>query len=278
MSDSTSIATARRVGRALDVVGGQLLAGEGVELAADAVDLGRDVARRGPALGALEEHVLGEVCDAGVGAARSESPRRGRRTRLPTARLHAGRQDAHAVGSVVISNIGPGSRSRHRPRPSDPSAGSPSRDRDTPPWFVRGVATDRSADRPPVLAGRVRFVRCGPHQGAPRRRRLERERLLRGGTGLRGTPARVDGHALHPFDRYGHDSLWWLDRLVRTNQPLVERMTLNLHDHFATSNEKVGDPALMIAQYRLMRRTRSATSASSRTAWSRTTPCSGGST
>jgi hypothetical protein len=49
---------------ALDVVGGQLLAGEGVELAADAVDLARDVARGGAPLGALEEHVLGEVRDA----------------------------------------------------------------------------------------------------------------------------------------------------------------------------------------------------------------------
>ena len=49
---------------ALDVVARVLLAGERVELAADAVDLGRDVARGRAALGALEEHVLGEMGDA----------------------------------------------------------------------------------------------------------------------------------------------------------------------------------------------------------------------
>ena len=50
--------------RALDVVAGDLLAGEGVELATDRVDLRRDRARRRAALGPLEEHVLGEVRDA----------------------------------------------------------------------------------------------------------------------------------------------------------------------------------------------------------------------
>jgi uncharacterized protein (DUF1800 family) len=74
------------------------------------------------------------------------------------------------------------------------------------------------------------------------------------GRQLRGRAPRIHGQPLDPINRYGQDSLWWLDRLVRTNQPLVERMTLNLHDHFATSNDKVGDPSLMMAQYRLMRR------------------------
>ena len=50
--------------RALDVVAGVFLAGERVELGADAVDLGGDHARRRAALGALEEEVLGEVRDA----------------------------------------------------------------------------------------------------------------------------------------------------------------------------------------------------------------------
>ena len=54
--------------RAPDVVPGVLLAREGVELAADAVDLVTDVPRGGPLLRALEEHVLGEVRDpAGLG-------------------------------------------------------------------------------------------------------------------------------------------------------------------------------------------------------------------
>ena len=46
-----------------DVVARVLLGGEGIELAADPVDQRRQVARVGPALGALEEHVLGEVRD-----------------------------------------------------------------------------------------------------------------------------------------------------------------------------------------------------------------------
>jgi hypothetical protein len=43
---------------------------------------------------------------------------------------------------------------------------------------------------------------------------------------LVGRPPKVDGHALAPKDAFGHDHLWWLDRMVRTSQPLVERMTL----------------------------------------------------
>ena len=38
------------------------------------------------------------------------------------------------------------------------------------------------------------------------------------------------------LDAWGHDHLWWLDRMVRTSRPLVERMTLVWHDWFATSN------------------------------------------
>ena len=62
------------------------------------------------------------------------------------------------------------------------------------------------------------------------------------------------GHPLAPADAYGHDHLWWLDRMVRTSRPLVERMTLNYHDWFATSNAGVGSQKLMLAQNRLLRR------------------------
>jgi len=58
---------------------------------------------------------------------------------------------------------------------------------------------------------------------------------------------------IRPYDEYGHDVLWWLDRMVRTRAPLVERMTLNLHDHFATSNEEVNSQRLMIRQNELLR-------------------------
>jgi uncharacterized protein (DUF1800 family) len=58
---------------------------------------------------------------------------------------------------------------------------------------------------------------------------------------------------LAPFDAWGHDHLWWLDRMVRSNQQLVERMTLIWHDWFATSNEGVGSAKLMIDQNELFR-------------------------
>jgi uncharacterized protein (DUF1800 family) len=46
--------------------------------------------------------------------------------------------------------------------------------------------------------------------------------------------------------------LWWLDRMLRTNRPLVEKMTLFWHGHFATSVQKVLPPQ-MVAQVNLFR-------------------------
>src|SRR4249919_4077831 len=72
---------------------------------------------------------------------------------------------------------------------------------------------------------------------------------------LVGRPPRTDkGRRLAPADAYGHDHLWWLDRMVRTRRPLVERMTLVWHDWFATANSGVGSQKLMLAQNRLLRR------------------------
>lgn len=80
------------------------------------------------------------------------------------------------------------------------------------------------------------------------------EDLLRPrGPEVYGPPPRANGAPLAPLDVWGHDSLWWFDRCVRTRQPLAERMTLNWHDHFATSNHKVGDVRLMMRHYRVLR-------------------------
>jgi len=62
-----------------------------------------------------------------------------------------------------------------------------------------------------------------------------------------------NGHRLAPNDAWGHDQLWWLDRMVRTNRPLVERMTLVWHDWFATSRDGVGPARLMLRQNNLFR-------------------------
>jgi uncharacterized protein (DUF1800 family) len=87
--------------------------------------------------------------------------------------------------------------------------------------------------------GLDRAVRSLTH---PRSRRL---------TGPR--PVDEDHRPLAPRDAWGHDHCWWLDRMVRSEAPLVERMTLVWHDWFATS--KAGAPqGLMLRQNALLRR------------------------
>ena len=66
-------------------------------------------------------------------------------------------------------------------------------------------------------------------------------------------PVDEDGNPLAPEDLWGHAHCWWLDRMVRSNQPLVERLTLVFHDWFATSNDKVGSWKLMLDQNALLR-------------------------
>jgi uncharacterized protein (DUF1800 family) len=66
-------------------------------------------------------------------------------------------------------------------------------------------------------------------------------------------PVDDDGAPIAPADAWGHDHLWWLDRMVRTNQPLVERMALVFHDWFATSIDGVSRQQQMIDQSNLFR-------------------------
>jgi uncharacterized protein (DUF1800 family) len=72
---------------------------------------------------------------------------------------------------------------------------------------------------------------------------------------LVGPPPHDDkGRPLRPYDVWGDDHVWWLDRMVRTSRPLIERMTLVWHDWFATSNLGVGSQRLMLNQNQLFRR------------------------
>jgi len=74
-----------------------------------------------------------------------------------------------------------------------------------------------------------------------------RERLV-------GPPPKDEkGRPLAPYDAWGHDHAWWLDRMIRTSRPLVERMALVWHDWFATSNDGVGSQRLMLNQNQLFR-------------------------
>src|ERR671914_370018 len=70
----------------------------------------------------------------------------------------------------------------------------------------------------------------------------------------RPRPGDEDGRPLAPRDAWGHDHCWWLDRMVRSRAPLVERMTLVWHDWFATSKSGGPTQALMLRQNALLRR------------------------
>lgn len=66
-------------------------------------------------------------------------------------------------------------------------------------------------------------------------------------------PVNGKGSGLFPAHVWGHDHLWWLDRMVRADAPLIERMTLIWHDWFATSRSGVPTAQLMLDQNQLLR-------------------------
>lgn len=83
------------------------------------------------------------------------------------------------------------------------------------------------------------------------------DRLLQG----RGEPRLVGpeprdeaGAPLDPVQRYGHDHLAWLDRMVRTTHPLQERMALVWHDWFAVSHAKVHGGKILLDHVAMLRR------------------------
>ena len=67
-------------------------------------------------------------------------------------------------------------------------------------------------------------------------------------------PARADGTPLKPLESDTDLVLVWCDRMVRTGNPLVERLTFFWHRHFATSRQDVSPPQLMVTQNDLLRR------------------------
>ncbi len=66
-------------------------------------------------------------------------------------------------------------------------------------------------------------------------------------------PTADKGRPLSPAAVVGDDHLFWLDKMVRTNAPLIERMTLIWHSWFATSNQGVASQQLMLKQNDLFR-------------------------
>src|SRR4051812_5779779 len=69
---------------------------------------------------------------------------------------------------------------------------------------------------------------------------------------LTGPAPRDEQGALDPVNVWGHEHLWWLDRMIRSDQPLVERMALIWHDWFANSRD-AADMAPLMTQNALFR-------------------------
>jgi uncharacterized protein (DUF1800 family) len=66
-------------------------------------------------------------------------------------------------------------------------------------------------------------------------------------------PVDEDGNPLDPANAWGEDHCWWLDRMVRSDQQLVERLTFIFHDWFANSNGQVNSQQQMLDQNNLFR-------------------------
>jgi uncharacterized protein (DUF1800 family) len=87
-------------------------------------------------------------------------------------------------------------------------------------------------------------------------------RLLEGHSRPAGAPtpevfertAAVLGEAATASSDPGRLKAWWFYRLLFSPDPLGERLTLMWHNHFATSIQKVGEPALMRRQNETCRR------------------------
>jgi len=125
-----------------------------------------------------------------------------------------------------------------------------------------------------LLLRRTGFGTTGPAIEAATRRGYEAtvEALLHPGPDpgvtatpppdVSGEPARPPGpddkqaraaYAKQLRSRSAALTLWWLDRMVRAEQPLVERLTFTWHGHWATSVQKVRSPAMMLRQNETLR-------------------------
>lgn len=75
------------------------------------------------------------------------------------------------------------------------------------------------------------------------------------GAAMLNGPEPVDkaGQPLDPVDVYQHDALYWFDRMLRSDQQLVERMALVFHDWFATNENGIAQ-LFMLEQTNLFRK------------------------
>ena len=72
--------------------------------------------------------------------------------------------------------------------------------------------------------------------------------------GVSGTPGMRDGKALDPTGDDTDLVLAWVDHMVRSTNPFVERLTFFFHRHFANSRDSVSPPQLLLKQNDLFRK------------------------
>src|SRR5262245_53520513 len=121
------------------------------------------------------------------------------------------------------------------------------------PWDLRRVAhLHRRAGFAATWAELQRDLADGPKASV--------DRLLSGRARRPGVPddfertARLIGESAAGTREPDRLKAWWLYRLLFGPDPLTERLTLMWHNHFATSNAKVNNLALMHRQNETFRR------------------------
>ena len=115
------------------------------------------------------------------------------------------------------------------------------------PWNLRRVVhLHRRAGFAATWGEIQRDLKDGPHKSI--------ERLLTGKACARGVPENFEqtaallGESAASLRDPARLKAWWVYRMLFGPDPLTERLTLMWHDHFATSNLKVGDLAAMRRQ------------------------------
>jgi uncharacterized protein (DUF1800 family) len=129
-----------------------------------------------------------------------------------------------------------------------------------PPARKRGAATVDVKSMSAAMVDRL-FWRAGFGPTADDRARWAGKPLADAVAWLLDTPGGLAGNAGtrdgKPLDPTGDDTdlvLTWVDRMVRSTNPFVERLTFFWHRHWANSRDQVSPPQLLLTQNELFRR------------------------
>jgi hypothetical protein len=129
-----------------------------------------------------------------------------------------------------------------------------------PPARKRSVGGIDVKSMSPAMVDRL-FWRAGFGPTADDRAKWTGKPLADAVAALLGTPAGAagaagtrDGKALDPTGDDTDLVLSWVDRMVRSTNPFVERLTFFWHRHWANSRMQVSPPQLLLTQNELFRR------------------------